>query len=139
MLEQPCVGGEENVVSRSCEVPLLVSQRDLATGERSATEIAWMVMATSVVAVLACRLHELVKVLFQTLEAESTEYTRVPGVHTADEAVQELVRVSVSGRDLCSRWARRNVDEILRHVIYDARRILYLADVFDRGINLRLP
>ena len=78
---------------------LFVLQRDMATGERTPIEIAWMVMATSVVARLRVAFMKLVKVLFQTLEAEGTEHTRVPGVHTAEEAVQELVRVSVSGRD----------------------------------------
>ena len=108
-------------MSRSCEVPLLVSQRDMATGERAATEIAWMVMATSVVACLRVAFMNWRRSFFQTLEAEGTEHTRVPGMHTADEAVQELVRVSVSGRDLCSRGARRNVENIHRHVIDDAR------------------
>ena len=47
----------------------------------------------------ACRLHELAKVLFQTLEAEGTVDTGVPGMLTAEEALRELVRVSVGGRD----------------------------------------
>ena len=90
---------KRKVVSRSCEVLLLVSRGDKTTRERAATEIAWMVMATSVVAFLRVAFMKLVKVLIQTLEAESTGYTRVPGVHTADEAVQELARVSGSGRN----------------------------------------
>ena len=48
----------------------------------------------------ACRLHELGKVFFQTREAEGTEHTSVSGMHTAEEALRELVRVNVSGRDL---------------------------------------
>ena len=64
------------------------------------------------------------------------EHTRVPGVHTADEAVQELVRVTVSGRDFSrSRWERRNVDEIHEHVIFNACQFFYMADVFFHGIN----
>ena len=90
---------QRKVVSRSCEVLLLVSRGDMTTVERAATEIAWMVMATSVVACLCVAFMKLVKVLFQTPEAESTGYTRVPVVHTADEAAQELARVSGSGRD----------------------------------------
>ena len=41
---------------------------------------------------LACHLHELAKVLFQTREAEGTEYTSVPGMHTAEEALRKLVK-----------------------------------------------
>ena len=80
-------------------VLLFVLQRDMATGKRTPIEIAWMVMATSVVACLRVAFMKLVKVLFQTIEAERTEHTRVPGVHTAEEALRELVRVNVSGRD----------------------------------------
>ena len=43
LFAQSCVGGEENVTSRSCEELLLVSQHDMATGERAATENAWMI------------------------------------------------------------------------------------------------
>ena len=38
---------------------------------------------------------------------------------------------------LRGRWVRRNVDEKLRHAIFDARQILFMADVFVRGMNLR--
>ena len=54
---------------------LLVSRGDMTTGERAATEIAWMVMATSVVACLRVAIMKLVKVLFQTV-AEGTEHTK---------------------------------------------------------------
>ena len=49
-------------------------------------------MATSVVACLRVAFMKLVMVLFQTLEAESTEHTSVPGMHTAEEALRELVK-----------------------------------------------
>ena len=78
---------------------LFVLQRDMTIGKRTPTEIAWMVMATSVVACLRVAFMKLVKVLFQTLDAEGTEHTWVPGVHTAEEASRELVSVRVSSRD----------------------------------------
>ena len=41
------------------------------------------------------------------------------------------------------RWVRRNVDEKLRHAIFDARQILFMADVFVCGMysmwNLDVP
>ena len=76
LFTQSCVGGEENVTSRSCEELLLFSQHDMATGEWAATENAWMKRGHQRGCVLACRLHELAKVLFQTREAEGTESTR---------------------------------------------------------------
>ena len=92
LFAQSCVGGEENVTSRSCKELLLVSQHDKATGERAATENAWMIHGHQRGCVVARRLHELAKVLFQTREAEGTEYTSVPGMHTAEEALSELVK-----------------------------------------------
>ena len=38
---------------------------------------------------------------------------------------------------LRGRWVRRNVDEKLRHAIFDARQILFMADVFVCGMILR--
>ena len=38
---------------------------------------------------------------------------------------------------LRGRWVRRNVDEQLRHAIFDARHILFMADVFVCGMNSR--
>ena len=35
------------------------------------------------------------------------------------------------------RWVRRNVDEILRHVIFDALQILFMVDVHVCGMNFR--
>ena len=92
LFAQSCVAGEENVTSRSCEELLLVLQHDMATGKRAATENAWMIRGHQRGCVLACRLHELAKVLFQTREAEGTEHTTVPGMHTAEEASRELVK-----------------------------------------------
>ena len=43
----------------------------------------------------------------------------------------------LAAETLRGRWVRRNVDEILRHVIFDARQIIFMADVFVCGKNLR--
>ena len=38
---------------------------------------------------------------------------------------------------LRGRWVRRIVDETLRHAIFDARQILFMADFHVCGMNLR--
>ena len=131
LFAQSCVGGEENVTSRSGEELLLVSQHDMATGERAATENAWMIHGHQRGCVLACRLHELAKVLFQTHEAEGTEYTRVPGVHTAEDALRELVRVNVSGRDFTRPLGATATS--MRHFDMSSSmrvKFFFIADVF---------
>ena len=83
---------------------------------------------------LAFHLHELAKVLFQTVEAESTEYTRVPGKHASEEAVQELVSVNASSRDFT-----RPLGATQRRCIVSTCHLqnIFMADAFVRGMNLR--
>ena len=86
----------------------------------------------------ACRFLELASLLFQTCEAEGTEYTRVPGVHTAEEAVHELVWVSVSGRDF-TRPLGATATSMNNFDMSSSSRVtfLFIADVFVCGVNLR--
>ena len=86
---------------------------------------------------LACRFLELASLLFQTCEAEDTEYTRVPDVHPSEEVLRELVKGQCQRQRLYAAAGRPNVDETLRHVIFDARQIRFTADVFVCGMNLR--
>ena len=134
LFAQSCVGVEENATSRSCEELLLVSQHDMATGERAATENAWMIRGHQRGCVLACRLHELAKVLFQTREAQGTEHTSVPGVHTAEEASRELVKGQCQRRRFyaaawCDAASMRHFDmsSAMRVKFFSWRMFLFVA------------
>ena len=138
LFAQSCVGGEENVTSRSCGELLLVSQHDMATGERAATENAWMLHGHQRGCVLACRLHE-------------TGYGPLPNTRGRKHRAHECARYAHGRRSFegvgkgsmsaaetsRGRWVRRNVDETLRNVIFDARQILFMADFLVCGMNSR--
>ena len=87
---------------------------------------------------LACRFLELASLLFQTCAAEGTGHTSVAGMHTAEEALRELVEGQCQRQRLyAAAGCDSNVDETLRLAIFDARQILFMADVFVCGMNLR--
>ena len=98
----PCAGEQAPrpslcLCSRSCSRnPVLATWR-LESGLPPKTLGCYV--GTSVVACLRVVFMNWRRSFFQTREAEGTEYTRVPGMHAPEEAVQELVRVNVSGRD----------------------------------------
>ena len=82
----------------------------------------------------ACRLLELAKVLFQTREAEGTEYTSVPGVHTAEEAFRELVKGRCQRQRLyaaagCDATSMNNFDtpSSMRVTFFSWRMFLFVA------------
>ena len=86
----------------------------------------------------ACRLHELAKVLFQTCEAKGTGHTRVPGVHTSEEASRELVKGQCQRQRLyaaagCDATSMKCFD------MSSSMRVesFFIAYVFVCGMNLR--
>ena len=82
----------------------------------------------------ACRLHELAKVLFQTREAEGAEHTRVPGMHTAEEALRELVKGHCQRR----RFYAATGTSMKKFDVSSSMRVkfFFMADVFVCGIKV---
>ena len=70
----------------------------MASGEKTAIDIARLITVTQVIECLRVAFMNWRR-SFSTLEAEGTVDTGCQGMHTAEEALRELVRVSVSGRD----------------------------------------
>ena len=82
----------------------------------------------------ACRFHELAKVLFQTREAEGTENTSVPSIHTAEEALRELVKGQFQRQRLyaaagCDATSMKNFDmpSSMRVKFFSWRDVLFVA------------
>ena len=92
--------GTERVSRLALAIVLLfVLQREMASGEKTAIDIARMITVTQVIECLRVAFMNWRRSFSKRLR-QKVQWTRgCQGMHTAEEVLSELVRVSVSGRD----------------------------------------